>query len=268
LQTITLPRTPTGSKADLVLPNAFGVAVNGVLFDPLAAEFWAPPGKKADDCLRDPEGCWQKNALLHPDMATDLDCNMAHIQPDGHYHYHGLPTGLYEKLGGTYPWDSPAPSFFPGAKTVLLGWAFDGAPIYGPTCYKSPTSALPFSGWWKPLSGWVLKSGRRKDGPPGDYNGDYVDDFEYKPKPKKPGDLDEYLDDCNGHTKPTPEFPDGNGVYHYHITEEYPYIPHCFHHTPADNNIKDFVFHPPLDGNKLHTPSGDTLPKKRVKPRP
>jgi hypothetical protein len=73
--------------------------------------------------------------------------------------------------------------------------------------------------------------------PPGTYNGDYVDDFEYSPGA---GDLDE----CNGHTHPTddsliwsgspnlPGSPKQTGVYHYHITEEYPYIPHCFTYSP------------------------------------
>jgi hypothetical protein len=39
------------------------------------------------------------------------------------------------------------------------------------------------------------------------------------------------LDACNGHTTPTPEFP--NGIYHYHVTADSPYIAGCFHGQPG-----------------------------------
>lgn len=35
------------------------------------------------------------------------------------------------------------------------------------------------------------------------------------------------LDECSGHTGPTPEFPEG--VYHYHLTETAPYSITCYH---------------------------------------
>lgn len=183
----------------LKIGEKLGVALNGVILDPLADEYWNSDVK------------WRKNALLHPDMVTDLDCNMAHIQADSAYHYHALPTGLYELLGGSYPWNNE--KVLPVAsKTVQLGWAFDGTPLYGPVCYKTG-----IINWWKPKSGWVLKGGGRGAGTPGGtYNGDYDYDFEYL---STAGDLDE----VNGHYGPTPEYPDG--VYHQHITEEFPYIP-------------------------------------------
>jgi hypothetical protein len=34
------------------------------------------------------------------------------------------------------------------------------------------------------------------------------------------------LDECNGHSGPTPEFP--QGIYHYHATEQAPYIMSCY----------------------------------------
>jgi hypothetical protein len=40
------------------------------------------------------------------------------------------------------------------------------------------------------------------------------------------------LDDCRGHFGPTPEYPDG--VYHYHLTNEFPYTMLCLSGTPAD----------------------------------
>ena len=219
------------------LPNSFGIAVNGVELDPLAAEYWSCDPSPSPD----PRVGWMKNAPLNPDMTTDLDCNMAHVQPDGplpednqrravtsgppppelgHYHYHALPTGLYELEGGTYPWNErPEPSIMT-RPVVQLGWAWDGVPIYGPTCWR-PNPSAP-SNWWKPTSQWALRTGNRgRDAPCGKFNGDYHSDYELGT-----GDLDE----CNGHETVLPG--SGGRVYHYHITEEYPYIPLCWTRRP------------------------------------
>jgi hypothetical protein len=51
----------------------FGIAINGILFDPAANEWYK--------CNK--ETGWQQSALDHPDMKNELDCNNAHIQPDG-----------------------------------------------------------------------------------------------------------------------------------------------------------------------------------------
>jgi hypothetical protein len=46
------------------------------------------------------------------------DTSNAHVQPNGMYHYHGIPEGLVTKLGN-------------GNKAMtLIGWAADGFPIY------------------------------------------------------------------------------------------------------------------------------------------
>ena len=39
------------------------------------------------------------------------------------------------------------------------------------------------------------------------------------------------LDDCNGHTHATPEYPDG--IYHYHVTATEPYLCGCYNGTPG-----------------------------------
>jgi hypothetical protein len=49
-------------------------------------------------------------------------------------------------------------------------------------------------------------------------NGTFTTDYEYV---AGLGDLDE----CNGRTGVTPEFP--KGIYHYYITDTYPYIQRC-----------------------------------------
>jgi hypothetical protein len=197
----------------LYLPEEFGIAINGVELDPTADE-WLNNDRTTG---------WEKNALQHPDMMGELDCNMAHVQNEGVYHYHGLPIGLYEGEGGTYPWNTGSGILPILAKTVLLGYGSDGFPAYGPTCYKAPASSagkyLVGRNWWKPKPSWVLRSGDRgPNSPGGPYNGDYDQDYEYI---AGKGDLDL----CNGHFAPTPENP--NGIYHYHITVEFPYIPRC-----------------------------------------
>jgi len=52
----------------------------------------------------------------------------------------------------------------------------------------------------------------------------------YGPK-ETDGSMPTGLDSCNGHTHATAEFP--NGIYHYHITSDVPYIAGCFKGTPG-----------------------------------
>jgi hypothetical protein len=176
----------------------FGIAINGVLFDPGTAEFWN----------NDPRTGWIMEAIGGP-RNLGLDRNNAHVQPDGTYHYHGIPVGLVDRLARR---DTPA----------LLGYAADGFPIYGPFGYAKADD--PSSGFRKLASGWRLRSGNRAPGePPGRYDGSYTRDFEYAPGM---GDLDE----CNGRTGVTPEYP--QGTYHYVLTESFPFVPRCFAGTP------------------------------------
>ena len=90
-------------------PNTpFGIAVNGVLFDPGTAEFY----------MGDRRADWNYEAL-GGSVLLGLDANHGHVQPNGSYHYHGLPTGLLKKLGVNAKEHSP-----------LVGYAMDGYPVY------------------------------------------------------------------------------------------------------------------------------------------
>ena len=174
----------------------FGIAINGVVFDPLTAEYWR----------RDRRSGWNIDALSG--VMLGLDGNNAHVQPDGSYHYHSVPTGLIEKFDRSRP--------------VLLGYAADGFPIYGPEGYADGRGGSVRE--MKP--GWRLRAGTRpggNDGPGGRYDGTYTRDFEYV---AGLGDLDE----CNGRMAVTPEYPDG--IYHYVLTNSFPYIPRCFYGSP------------------------------------
>ena len=179
----------------------FGVAVNGVPFDP-SGPFWSADGNSG----------WQFE-VLHPAnaVALGIDCNRAHTQGRGAYHYHGLPTGLLWELTAAAP-DLPL---------HLLGYAGDGFPIYGPECPGDPSDVK--SKTCRLRSSYRLRQGQRKNGPKGRFDGTYVEDFEYVPEY---GDLDE----CNGRTGPTAEYPEG--TYYYVLTDEFPFVPRLFHGKP------------------------------------
>ncbi len=177
----------------------FGIAVNGVGFDPFAAEWWQ--GDPASGWQYEPQG---------GAINLGLDSSNAHVQPNGAYHYHGIPHGLVEKLSGGSP------------KMVLVGWAADGFPIYGPWAYSDPNDAA--SPLKKLASGYAIKSGQRPaDSPGGNHDGSFVQDYEWI---DGAGDLDA----SNGRFGVTPEFP--AGTYHYMLTAEYPFIPRQFAGTP------------------------------------
>jgi hypothetical protein len=103
----------------------------------------------------------------------------------------------------------------------LLGYAADGFPIYGPECPADPTDLD--SPTRRLRSSYRLRSGKRKDGPKGRFDGMFVEDFEYVPGH---GDLDE----CNGRIGPSPQFPDG--TYYYVLTDEFPFIPRLWRGKP------------------------------------
>ncbi len=147
----------------------FGVAVNGVPFDPNTGEAWRN------------DRSWREEAILksEPDR-LGVDQNNAHVQPSGMYHYHGIPWGLVKELQKK---DPAAGKDYP----LLVGWAADGYPIYYLEGMKSS---------------WRLKEGQREGGPGGKPDGAYTRDYEYI---AKSGDLD-WL---NGKFGPTAEYPDG-----------------------------------------------------------
>ena len=173
----------------------FGVAANGVVFDPGANEWWNG----------DRNSGWQYEPMSGS-MKLGIDQNNAHVQPNGAYHYHGVPLGMIARV--------PAAR----ERMMLLGWAADGYPIYAPWAYADPKST---NGAVKPVkSSYRLKTGTRPSGPGGDFNGEFVGDFEYA---AGAGDLDE----CNGKMVVTPEYPEGS--YAYFITLQFPFIPRMFH---------------------------------------
>jgi hypothetical protein len=198
----TVPLRPVVNASPTPLPaQPFGIALNGVLFDPGTAEYWH----------NDRASGWHYDAKGNA-FSLGLDANNAHVQPNGAYHYHGIPTALLARLSH----DEPA--------MTLLGWAADGFPIYGPWGHhdaRETTSKLRVL-----KSSYRLKKGSRPTGggqPGGTYDGIFVEDFEYV---AGSGDLDE----CSGRFGATPEFPEG--TFHYVLTEDFPFVPRAFRGTP------------------------------------
>ncbi len=201
---------PADSVTSIYLTNGFGppnlpfgVAINGVLFDPGTAEFWQ--GKRGSG--------WNYEALGGA-VPLGLDENYAHVQPQGSYHYHGIPSVLFEKLGGQAGKHSP-----------LIGWAADGFPIYCLYAHSDPNDIQSEIDQLR--SSYRLKEGERpgRDGEPGGkYDGTFIQDYTFV---AGSGDLDE----CNGRFGKTPEYPEGS--YAYFLTKEWPVIPRAFRGKPV-----------------------------------
>lgn len=201
-----IPLNPTVAPhtTELTLHN-FGVAMNGIPFDPGAAEWYR--GDRAS--------IWQYEALSGA-ISLGVDENHAHIQPSGAYHYHGLPTQLLNRLNISISNHSP-----------IIGWAADGFPIYARFGYQDPYDLN--SPIMELHSSYALKEGKRPNGdnePGGYYDGTFLADYEYH---DQKGELDE----CNGRFTKTPDFPEG--TYAYFLTKDWPTIPRCFKGTPSSS---------------------------------
>ena len=180
----------------------FGVAVNGVVFDPGAAEWW------------NGDLNWQYEPLKMAPHYLGTDASHAHVQPNGAYHYHGIPDQLLKQL-----------KFDAKSHSPLVGWAADGFPIYCINGYSKPMD--PHSEIKQLKSSYRLKSGDRpgsEKGPGGKYDGTFVEDYEFD---AHSGDLDE----CNGRFCCSPEF--STGTYAYFLTKEWPVIPRAFKGKPT-----------------------------------
>ena len=196
-------------------PNyAFGVALNGVKIDPAPGEPFI---------FEDETGTYNWDWVMEPNNnmeAVGLDCAVAHVQPNGEYHYHG-DMGIYaDQLESNIGTGSHIPN-----AAVQIGWAADGFPIvykFGPNSSGDLVALSP---------SWQLKSGNRPgDGlsePCGEYNGKYTNDYEFI---SGSGDLDE----CNG-ISANISINGESFSYYYVITEAFPVISRCISGTPSND---------------------------------
>lgn len=117
--------------------------------------------------------------------------------PNG-YHYHYDANCIYWEPGTNEDMSDYDMSKIPtNQHSPIVGWAFDGFPIYGMYGFDDDGQTIRTIS-----SSYVIE--RTQDGGDQGYNG--IDDWNYA---DGVGDLDE----CNGRFGPTPEFPEG--IYHY-----------------------------------------------------
>ena len=163
-----------------------------------------------------------------------LDPSNAHNQPTmspgssqkfyGYYHVHGMPEGHIARLGK-------------GNSTMtLIGFAVDGFPVYARYGYTNPNSttggvAVMKSNYRLRTSAELSAAGygsrpSASIAPYGSFEQDWVFDATSTSSSKG------HLDACNGRYGVTPESPT-TSVYHYFITDSYPYVPRCVFGAPA-----------------------------------
>jgi len=164
------------------------------------------------------EGIWNQNAVVVEGISFD-DC-LGHPAPNGEYHHHLNPTCLYD--------DENTSDHAP-----IIGYAFDGFPIYGAYGYTNVDgtggiSRMESSYQLRSISvrtslpdGTVLSASQYGPEVSVSYPlGYYIEDHEFI---AESGDLDEH----NGRFCITPEYPEG--IYAYFVTldetgeAEYPY---------------------------------------------
>jgi hypothetical protein len=207
-----VPVAPSGAGA---AARVFGITLSGAVLDPGTAELWNDNRAWNYEALRYAtapayfSGAGATDTTFHP-TSLGVDCNFAHVQPNGAYHYHGIPTGLMPA--------APALTF--------VGWAGDGYPIFGRWDRSVPADAA--SPLAEMRASYRLRTGTRPSGtagPGGSYDGTFVQDWEYV---AGLGDLDE----CNGRTGVVTFDGRTASTYHYVLTNTWPYIPRCFHAAP------------------------------------
>lgn len=195
-----------------------------------AAAFAQPPGGQGD-------GIWLRNAYYGE--AQTFDRCLGHQPGNGQYHHHVQPICLRAQLDDNLEKVSALRiGVVYREKTVgwkhspILGWMFDGYPIYGPYGYSDPANANSSIKRMKPsfrlrsitertsLPDWALarhtgiaqQLSATQSGPNVSDTfpiGRYIEDFEFV---QGLGDLDVH----NGRFTVTPEFP--NGTYAYFVT--------------------------------------------------
>jgi hypothetical protein len=208
-QNIAASVTVTPTATSVVTPRVGamdkpGIALNGIAFDPGTAGTC----NNAGSCQQGGAavGDWSLEALGQTAFKWGTDTSNAHVQPNGMYHYHGVPEGLVTQLSN-------------GNKAMtLIGWAADGFPIYGRYGYTVATDAT--SAIKVVAASYRIKAAPSANRPATTTYamGTFTQDYEYV---AGSGDLDE----CNGRTGVTPEFP--NGIYHYYATDTFPHLQRC-----------------------------------------
>jgi hypothetical protein len=207
--TVNMPLAPSAATATTeLMKTASGYVLNSVKLDPGtdgSCAGTATSTANGGGCVaaggRDP---WVLEAIGGA-FAFGTDESNAHVQPNGQYHYHGVPEGYVTKAAK-------------GVAMTLVGFAIDGFPIYARYGYNTASNASSGIKTVKPS--WQKKATPDAGRPSTTVfpMGTFTSDYQYV---AGSGDLDE----CNGRTGVTPEYP--AGTYHYYITDTFPFIQRC-----------------------------------------
>ena len=213
------PEIISESGLEIVGPAlAIAYAINSVKFDPGTAGRCNDLGECS---LAQGQGNWNIEALGHDTFNFGDDMNHAHVQPNGAYHYHGMPELLVDFLGDNQG-------------MTLVGWASDGFPVYARYGYSNTNDSNSTIKSLIPSYRLKLQPDSNRPmvltslaGGPGQGNnspntpiamGAFTQDYEYV---EGLGDLDQ----CNGRFGVTPEFP--SGIYYYVVTDDFPFFTRC-----------------------------------------
>ena len=213
------PEIISESGLEIVGPAlAIAYAINSVKFDPGTAGRCNDLGECS---LAQGQGNWNIEALGHDTFNFGDDMNNAHVQPNGAYHYHGMPELLVDFLGDNQG-------------MTLVGWASDGFPVYARYGYSNTNDSNSTIKSLIPSYRLKLQPDSNRPmvltslaGGPGQGNtspntpiamGAFTQDYEYV---EGLGDLDQ----CNGRFGVTPEFP--SGIYYYVVTDDFPFFTRC-----------------------------------------
>ena len=191
--------TPTFTREEDEAIAVPGVVRNGIRLEPGTGESYRGSGE------------WNYEAIGGA-LDQGLDSSNGHLDASGIYHYHGMPEGYLDLT-----------NINDGLDMILVGWAEDGFPIYGRygksdsgvKVMQSSYELLDEDYLYNTLNRPTSDSQRDFDSLP---LGTFTEDWAYV---AGSGDLDQ----CNGRYGSTPQFP--NGVYHYYITDQFPYIQRC-----------------------------------------
>ena len=237
-----IPLNPTqGSGTTATTGGNIGVFINGVaLFDYRDDVAWnnttqslcGGPGNSP--CPGGPTAtqAWNRDAI--PAERAGFDCSKAHPAM-GNYHHHQNPSAFNLDLLVTSTICDAYPSdglyvINTNEHSPLLGFAYDGFPIYGAYAYANTNGTGAIT---RMKSSYQLKDqATRSNGPAVNqvlgaqtfFNGYFREDYEYVAH----NDDASYLDQHNGRFCVTPEYPEG--IYCYFATVDanhksaYPYV--------------------------------------------
>ena len=196
---------------------------NSVKVEPGTAETYVSSGKTynvSGKNLYQDVGLDPSNAHNQPTMTLGSNQNKMY----GYYHVHGMPEGHIARLGK-------------GNNTMtLIGFAVDGFPVYARYGYTNPNNTA--TGLTVMKSNYRIRTASELSAagystrpsaiaaPYGSFEQDWVFDATSNASSKG------HLDACNGRFGVTPESPT-TAVYHYFITDSYPFVPRCVFGAPA-----------------------------------